>query len=262
MVGDFGRFSTYRITRWLVDLEPPGEAIALIGVYRRHNAMFVQPLVNAALAVGWHTAWWALDEPAEELSLHTVGCGEGEKFTLLNELVRRFEFDDGWVVVADDDFVFVRGGLVEFVSLSARAGFALAQPAHVAGSEISHEITLSRSLAVARRTNFVEIGPIFVVAPRCRDDVLPFPPDSGMGWGLELEWSDLLKRGCDIGVVDVVAIKHIGVVASSYDADIQRRLLKDKLAARGIERWRDTHRTLGIWRPWQRQPGWKATGLK
>ena len=32
----------------------------------------------------------------------------------------------------------------------------------------------------------MEIGPLFVVGPRWRDRILPFPEERGMGWGLEL----------------------------------------------------------------------------
>lgn len=239
----------------------PRLPVSLVGIYRRRNARLVRRLVDSALAEGWRTAWWALDETDDELAPHTVGHGAGAKFTLLNDIVDRAGFDDGWLVAADDDVEFRRGSSGELVSLCDVAGLALAQPAHDAASAVSHEITLSRALSIARRTNFVEIGPMFVIAPSWRDEILPFPETAGMGWGLGLEWSDLVERGCRLGIVDVVSVSHLGVVGGDYDVEREQALLKAELAARGIERWRDTHRTLETWRPWQRKPPWAARAV-
>jgi hypothetical protein len=239
----------------------PGVPGSLVGIYRHRNARLVCALVDSALAEGWRTAWWALDETDDGLAPHTVGHGAGAKFTLLNEIVARAGLEDGWLVVADDDLVFRRGSAGELVSLCDAAGLALAQPAHVATSAVSHEITLSRALSIARRTNFVEIGPVFVVAPSWRAEIVPFPETAGMGWRLGLEWADLAERGCRLGIVDVVTVSHLGAVGGDYDIAHEQKLLKAELGARGIDRWRDTHRTLETWRPWQRRPPWAARAV-
>lgn len=235
--------------------------VCLIGVYRRRNAAYVRKLVDAACSAGWSSAWWALDEVASELAEHTVGAGVGEKFPLLNEIIRRVQNRDGWIVVADDDFVFVRGGLVRLVKLCERAGFALAQPAHTAASAHSHEITLSRALSIARATTFVEIGPLFVVAPWCRERIVPFPGARGMGWGLELDWRRLLDHGCLLGVVDAVNVVHLGQVGQSYDVASLERGVRRELMAAGVSAWRDLQQTSAVWRPWQRRPPWTTRTL-
>ena len=188
---------------------PLPDDVALIGIYRRRNAEHARALVDAVRQVGWTAAWWALDDVADDLAEHTVGQGSGEKFTLLNEIVERASLVRGWLLVADDDLVFVRGSPPLLVQVCGAAQFALAQPAQDASGWPSHEITVRRAVSIARATTFVEIGPLFVVAPSCRGRIVPFSPAAGMGWGMELEWSDLVVQGCRLGVVDAVVVKHV-----------------------------------------------------
>jgi hypothetical protein len=251
------RAATHRRALRLLGEECLGEPVSLIGVYRRRNAPHVRAVVDEALTAGWAVAWWALDEAAGELAEHTVGAGPGEKFPL-NAIVEEAELDEGWVVVADDDVAFVRGGVSDFVGLSALAGFALAQPAHTADSTHSYEINLSRALSVARRTTFVEIGPLFTVAPQCRDRIIPFPAERGMGWGLELVWRELLEHGCMLGVVDTVTVRHLTAIGAEYEDERMTEAVMEELGSVGASRWSDLQRTLETWRPWQRRPPWKV----
>ena len=134
-VGEACRAAAYATVRHRLARSADAPA-SLIGVYRRANAPHVRALVDPALAQGWRIAWWALDEVADELAEHTVGCGPGEKFPLLNEIVDRARVDDGWIVAADDDVAFVRGSTPELLAVCVAAGFALAQPAQVADSNV------------------------------------------------------------------------------------------------------------------------------
>jgi hypothetical protein len=164
-----------------------------------------------------------------------------------------------WIVVSDDDVVVERGGLEDLVELSARAGLDLAQPAR-AESELDHEITGARRLSRARLTTFVEIGPMFVVGPGWRNRIVPFPEERGMGWGLELEWYELFERGCALGIVDAVRVRHAGERGAGYDYRAQAHQVHAELGTRGFDGWSDVQRTLGTWRPWRRSPGWTRTG--
>ena len=168
---------------------------AIVGIYRAENAGHVERLLAPALAAGWSTAWWALDRVAPELEAHTVGEGPGEKLPLLDEALERLGPPGGPVVLSDDDIAFERGDVVELVEVAARAGLGLAQPAHAAGSEVSHGITRAQPRSRARLTTFVESGPLRRDRPEWTDRVLPLPRERGMGWGLELDWIDLAARG-------------------------------------------------------------------
>jgi hypothetical protein len=234
------------------------EVVALVGVYRSRNAQFVRELVQPALRYGWTTAWWALDEVVDDLRDSTVGSGSGTKLPLLNEILRTLTTPTSWLVVSDDDVAFERGDLRALVSLSARAGLDLAQPARVE-SELDHAITAARRLSRARLTTVVEIGPMFVVGSRWRDRIVPFPEKRGMGWGLELDWHELHRKGCVLGIVDPVRVRHVGGRGEEYDYRTQAHGLHEELKARGFGGWSDVQRTLGTWRPWQRTPGWMRT---
>jgi len=182
------------------------------GIYRQQNAALLARLLADAPIV--HL--WALDSPHPLLEAHTSGVGKGSKFELLNNLVERQPPPDEHIIVfTDDDYVFTRGRLSLFVTYQAAYGFDLAQPAHTLGSHYMHHVTLARPRLTARKTRFVEIGPVFAVAPTAAG-VLPFPEDAGMGWGLDLTWATV--PGLSLGIVDAVTIDHLGPVGAAYDS--------------------------------------------
>jgi hypothetical protein len=230
---------------------------AVYAVYRRRNVAVLQRLLAPALEAGWAVRLWALDERDPALDGLTAGAGPGTKFELVNRLAAESPPErDANVVVADDDALFVRGTLVSFVAKAAAAGLDLAQPAHVPWSNISHRITWMRPLSAARLTTFVEIGPIFAVAPAWRQRVLPFPDDVGMGWGLELQWMDLREDGCRLGIVDATPIRHLARFATAYAPDEEVAKLTQLLEERGAPGWQGLRKTLATWRPWRSQAPW------
>lgn len=230
---------------------------AVYGVYRARHEREMTALLRPARRHRWDVALWALDEPVSSLERVTYGSGPGTKFDLLNELLRlRPPRDGAYVVVTDDDFVFTRGGLPDLLRLVRRAGFGLAQPAHDEGSLASHKINRVRAGSVARLTTFVEIGPVFVVAPEWRDAVLPFPDDVGMGWGIELDWSRLTERGARLGIVDAVRLRHLVKPGTGYDAEAALAEMYERWAAHGVTQWSDVQRELAVWTEGARRPPW------
>ena len=230
-------------------------AVALVGVYRARNEHYVRDLARPALEKGWTVAWWALDRVADELADITVGVGAGTKFDLLNEILGTLDGSFDWLVVSDDDLVFTRGDVVKLRRRCERAGLDLAQPGR-ADADVSHPITAARRLSRARRTSFVEIGPLFLVGPGWRDRILPFPPGWGMGWGLELDWSELAEEGCVLGIVDSMPVRHEGKAGEAYDAEGEYERLLQLLDARGVASWAEVQLTFETWRPWTRRPPW------
>jgi hypothetical protein len=228
---------------------------ALVGVYRARNAHLVRELVAPALERGWQVAWWALDEVVGDLAPLTVGSGAGPRLALLNGVLERGAVRAGWVVVSDDDVLFERGDVTRLVAVAERARLDLAQPAR-SDAGVDHGITAFRRLSRARRTSFVEIGPVFVVGPRWRDRVLPFPAARGMGWGLELDWLELFREGCELGIVDAVRVRHEGERGEDYDDAGEIDRVHAELAALGYRGWSDVQVTLDTWRPWHRTPRW------
>lgn len=231
-------------------------APVIVGVYRAGNAAHVERLLAPALAAGWTTAWWALDRVAPALAPHTVGEGAGEKLPLLDRALERHGAPAGAVVLADDDIAFERGDVVRLVEVARRAGLGLAQAAHAPGSEVSHGITRARPRSRARLTTFVESGPLVAIAPEWTRRVLPLPEDRGMGWGVELDWIDLAREGCRLGIVDAARVTHLGKVGGTYDDAALRARMREELAARGVDDWGPLQTILATWRPWQPRPPW------
>jgi hypothetical protein len=232
---------------------------SVYSVYRRRNSAVLQQLLAPALDAGWPIALWALDEPDPSLGALTAGCGPGTKFDLVNGLiVESPPAPDDYVVISDDDAVFVGGSVTAFVTTAEAAGLDLAQPAHALRSNISHRITWRRPLSTARLTSFVEIGPLVAIAPEWRDRILPFPDGVGMGWGLDLQWADLHDEGCRLGIVDATPIRHLSPFASAYVPDEEIAKLTQLLEERGTPGWKGVRRTFATWRPWRKRPPWLA----
>ena len=230
--------------------------VAIVGVYRRQNAAHVLRLLEPALAAGWKTAWWALDGTDARLDEVTVGEGPGLKLPLLNRVLARLGAPTRWTVLSDDDLHFVRGDVVRLVRLGERAQLDVVQPARAGGTHRSHAITTAIHLSRARVTSFVESGPLVAIGPRFRERILPLPEQRGMGWGVELDWFDLVAEGCRLGIVDSLTIEHLGDAGQHYDTTEMRKALQEELAARGHPGLEGVRSTLSVWRPWQRTPPW------
>jgi hypothetical protein len=164
------------------------------------------------------------------------------------------QFD--WVVVADDDFVFQPGSIGDLLDVADAAELDLVQAAHVERSHRENEIAVRRPLALARRTTFVEIGPVFAVHRRWSSRVLPFPEGHTMGWGLELDWFDLEREGARLGIVDAVPVRHLSPVGRGYEKQEALAGLRSLLAARGLRSIHEVQTTRAVWRPWARRAPW------
>ena len=230
----------------------------LVGIYSQRNADRVSRVVEPALRAGWDVALRALDAPSSALERVTLAQGPGLRLANLNGLVERVGGGPRWTVLCDDDVQFVRGDVVDLVAEAEAAGFGLSQPAHAAGSHVSHPHTRAARLSRARSVPYVEAGPVSVIAPAWSERVLPLPAWRGMGWGLELEWMDLQAEGCVLGVVDRVTYLHLDPVGRTYDEVAERDRMATDLAERGIDDLTRRQVTLATWRPWQRRPPWAA----
>lgn len=130
------------------------------------------------------------------------------KFRLLNKLIDNAdEFD--WVFLCDDDVEVEPGFLDSIISISQKYDFALFQPARTVDSLTDHPIVQVMPGLVARRTRFVEIGPLVCIRRDAVRHLLPFGDDCGMGWGLDFVWPVRLERaGLRIGIIDAVTVAH------------------------------------------------------
>jgi GT2 family glycosyltransferase len=156
-----------------------------------------------------------------DVALHLVAPAPGAgKWANVNAaLAAAPPGDADWLLIVDDDVVLPRGFLDRFIAAAEAFGLELAQPAHAFASHAAWEITRRRPGLLARRTRFVEIGPVTALSATAAAELLPFP-DLRMGWGLDASWSALAaERRWSIGVIDATPVRHLRPVAGAYPRD-------------------------------------------
>ncbi|MBJ7471163.1 MAG: hypothetical protein JHD16_07665, partial [Solirubrobacteraceae bacterium] len=137
------------------------------------------------------------------------------------------------VLLVDDDVDLPRGFTDRLVWAAERSGLLLAQPAHRRHSHAAWPVTRRRLPHAARLTHFVEIGPVTLLRGEALQQLVPFPADLAMGWGLDVHWAALARdAGWPIGVVDSTPLLHRNPVAGGYGreqvVEAARRFLADR----------------------------------
>lgn len=199
----------------------PSRRVRVVGIYRE-----AEPIASvvAELSRSHHeldVRLGAMGEAAPELASMTPGVNlRAGKFQNLNTLCgESSEYD--WLLVLDDDVVVPPGFLDVVIELSERLDFALVQPAQTRDSHANWPIAKRRFLSLARRTRFVEIGPVTLIRADAAGLLIPFPQTLKYGWGLDFRWAYLMEDArLRMGVIDAVAVRHASrAVASSYSWD-------------------------------------------
>jgi len=155
------------------------------------------------------------------------------KFGIIDRLTRDAGYFD-WLIIADDDIELPKGFLDRFIGAAERYDFAICQPARSLDSFVDHGIVLQMPGLVARRTRFVEIGPLVAIRRDAMALLLPFGPEAGMGWGLDFVWPVAVEAaGLRLGIVDASPIAHrLRRPVTGYDHDGAARAMADRLASR------------------------------
>lgn len=206
-------------------------------IYRHKNAAIAGTLVNTfqRLSTRCEFRLWALDRVHPILEKYTNGVGRGDKFDLLNDLLKGSDWE--YTYISDDDVVVEYRELENFAAVVQRNRLDLAQPAHSYASHNEYPFLYSRTTRPGRRTTFVEIGPLFVVGPTRRAEFIPFPSGFGMGWGLELRWFESAVKGARLAVVDSSLMTHLAApgTGESYDTKAEAMRLRKELRDHGFE---------------------------
>jgi transposase-like protein len=174
---------------------------------RRFTAEFKAQAVKRVLEGGKPLA-----EVATELGLST-----GQLSTWRTERLAAGSAEALATRRADDDIAVPEGLLDESLYLYREADLKIFMPAHCFRSYTSFEITRPWWNTVARRTHFVECGPLTGFHKDTFERLLPFP-SLRWGWGLDVHWSELARReGWNIGIIDSCPIRHLRSVATTYN---------------------------------------------
>jgi hypothetical protein len=158
--------------------------------------------------------WIALGREPAGAALAELTVEVVREWTPKYELLqRRLDEEDltgfDYIVMTDDDVVLPRAFLDWFLPYQERHGLVLAQPARTLNSWVDHPIVIQQGGSLARRTRFVEIGPVASVAREAFELCFPSEPESPMGWGYDNVWAHrVAERGLAMGIVDAVPVDH------------------------------------------------------
>lgn len=249
------RGMTKHLPRWPI---PTADVpVVACSVYRADNRHHVE---RTLLQLPPHAdvRLHALDETAPTLATRTVSTGPGQRTSLLQGLVdARSIPTDAWIVFFDDDVEFALPGRTAFLDVAVAAQFDVAGAAIDVRQHRTYLHSLVGRASVARTVGMVEIGPVVAFSPAASDKLLPLPDDFGMGWGLDVRWSQVpsLRRG----YVDATPVRHYGAVGASYDSTDELERFRQELARAGLASQREVARTLEVWRCWRPRPPWLMT---
>lgn len=207
-----------RLDRAAAALAP--QRVLALSVYRPGSRLpeAIGQLRSARHAV--HFALGSTGAPDPSLAAETVARDmTGGKFQNLNRLLAAAVpvADHDWVVVADDDIDLPSRFLDRMLAVCERLSLDLAQPAQTRRSHAAWRVTRRRAWSLARRTQYVEIGPLTVFRREVAQELMPFP-DLRFGWGLDNHWGALAREhDWRLGIVDALAVRHEqGKVAAAY----------------------------------------------
>lgn len=191
--------------------------VLVLGIYLadRHNLVrhIVQTL-GETMRYRVTQRWAALNGDAPAAHVAAVTCLKVDrptpKFQLLNTLVDGLDLSAyRYILLFDDDIILPDDFLANFISRQESYDFALAQPARTHDSYIDHRIVEQVDEVDARRTRFVEIGPVVSIRYDAVSHLMPFDTECGMGWGLDFVWPVIIEAsGLKMGIIDATPIRH------------------------------------------------------
>lgn len=198
-------------------------------------------------------AFGSAAEPEPGMAAETVATNlTAGKFENVNAAIEAGGVEPAamdWTIVMDEDVLLPTRFLDRFVALCESLGFDLAQPAQTHLSHAAWRVVRRRPGAVARQTNFVEIGPVTAFSRRAASELLPFP-SLRMGWGLDAHWAAYAReRGWKLGVLDSLPVRHEArAVAKTYGREAAIEEGQRFLAGRDYVTTAEGRRTLATHR--------------
>jgi glycosyltransferase involved in cell wall biosynthesis/TolA-binding protein len=192
-------------------------SVLVAGVYLANQENTAEHIVNEMKGSKYHAVsqkWAALfgnAVPENVKAVTALGSAEAvPKFVLLNKLLAGEALEKyDYILLCDDDIWLPPDFLDTFLFLQERYDFAVAQPARTHNSYIDHPFVEQLDGLIARRTLFVEIGPLVSIRRDAFSSLLPFDESSYMGWGYDFVWPCIIeKMGLRMGVIDAVPVDH------------------------------------------------------
>ena len=221
-------------------MEMNQEAVLVAGIYLANQENGIEDIVaelNRSKKYHVVQKWIALhgDAPSPEVDSVTVLKLENPlpKFLLLNKILSAEKlYRYNYIILCDDDIHLGQDFLDNFLELQQKHDFALAQPARTHNSYIDHPFVEQFEGLKARRTRFIEIGPVVSIRKDAFPLLLPFDESSFMGWGYDFVWPYLIeKSGLRMGIIDATPIDHsMRKPVKNYDYDNANSSMQEYLS--------------------------------
>lgn len=185
-----------------------------VGIYladQENTARHVSSVLSRSRTLDIEQRWIGLSlkgSPTDVPGTVAVVREKVPRCELINRLIDGFESFD-WVIINDDDIEIAEGFADALIAVASYTDLALCQPARTHDSYIDHRFVAQFTGLVARRTRFVEIGPVVCMRRDAARLILPFPGDIQMGWGLDFIWPRRIEdAGLRLGIIDAVPVAH------------------------------------------------------
>ena len=191
--------------------------ILVAGIYLADQANNIREIVNVLSKSSHYNViqkWAAIakNEIENDLKQFTVLKLQEKtpKFKILNLILSGEDLSKyAFLLIVDDDIALPDDFVDNYLTAVQKYDFALAQPARTHDSYIDHAIVEQVDGLAARKTRFVEIGPLFSIRKDLYKFILPFDENAGMGWGLDFIWPSVIEDvGLNMGIVDAFPIEH------------------------------------------------------
>lgn len=216
-------------------------SVLVVGVYLADKKNNIDHIVGElGSANEWEVSqrWAAIGRTRASSKVRGVTVYTEEKmlpkYTMLNRLLNLERVSDyDYIIFCDDDIALPPGFLDRFLDIQKKYDFALAQPSRTHNSYIDFTIVEKIDGLTARKTNFVEQGPLFSFRRDAIELVMPFDEKlSPMGWGFEFVWPCLLgENGLRLGIIDATPVDHsMRKTVSYYNFSESRRQMEDYLS--------------------------------
>ncbi len=191
--------------------------VLVLGIYladRKNLVCHIVQELGESMRCRVTQRWAALNGEAPAAHVGQVTCmtlsQRVPKFALLNRLMEGVDIAAyDFILLCDDDILLPESFLDGLLQRQIKYDFALAQPARTQDSYIDHPIVGRVEGLDARRTRFVEIGPVVSIRRDAAVHLLPLDEDSGMGWGVDFIWPVLMEQAkLKMGIIDATPIAH------------------------------------------------------
>ena len=209
--------------------------ILVIGIYLSEVKNYVNEITDEFSSSKFHDVeqiWVSIGDGEISNKFTMQSTKKGPKFILLNKVLSEINYHKyDYIIFCDDDVLVKNNFIDKYMETVEKVDFALSQPARSTFSELSHTITKVDHSTIARQTNFVEIGPIFMIRTDLVNNTIPFDESSPMGWGYDYTWPIVVgDLGLKMGIIDSATVNHsIRKTALHYSAKDSYKVMEDYL---------------------------------